>query len=306
MCMKTVKSKFHLMAVSALALGALGLGSCSKSSDNSTTPPPPELIGGYVSSDSVAAGNLVAYWPFDGNVNDTKGGQTGTATGVTYASAGVRGQAYQGAAGAYATVTPSAAFNSLGSYSLSVWYKLAAQPADGDPAGLFFLTGTNTLNELIYEIEHYAPVSLDSTKIHHGFTNLGSPAWQNFTMEAYDTNAIGKWVNLITTYDGPSSVYIIYQDGVAIGNSSAFGSSINPTTLYTDDTKATLQGNLSWASDPPQSIILGTWPATLYGVSPTLGSNGCFEGQMDELRIFNKALTQKEAAGLYLNGLAGR
>jgi len=32
----------------------------------------------------------------------------------------------------------------------------------------------------------------------------------------------------------------------------------------------------------------------------------CFIGQMDELRIFNKALTQQEVSGLFLNGQANR
>ena len=83
------------------------------------------LIGGYASSDSVAAANLIAYFPFDGNANDTKGGMTPTVVGTITYTTGIRGQAYQGAAGAYATYTPSAAFTSLPSYSFSVWYQFA-------------------------------------------------------------------------------------------------------------------------------------------------------------------------------------
>jgi hypothetical protein len=161
------------------------------------------------------------------------------------------------------------------------------------------------LNELIYEIEPFHPVSNDSVKIHHGFTDLGSPAYQGFTMESFDTAAIGKWIHVVTTYDGGSSTYVVYQNGVPINNSSAFGVNTS-TAMWTDGSKTTPLGNLSFASDPPKMIIIGTWPATLYGVSPSLGANGSFKGQMDELKIFNKALSQQEVAGLYLNGKAGR
>ena len=300
--------------VSALSLGILSVAlvgvvfsSCKKSS----TIAPPTLIGGYASSDSVAPGNLIAYWPFDGNANDVKGGQTGTTAGGVSFTTGVRGQAYQGTSSGYATVPANSSFASIGSYSVSFWFKLPAQPVsspNNDPAGMFFLSGTTTQNEIMAEIESYKPVSKDSVKIHHGFNNVGSPAWQGFIMESFDTSAINNWIHQVTTYDGASSTYTIYENGVAIGNSSAFsnGTYVTPTTIYTDGSKATPMGNLNFSSDPPKQVILGTWPAGLFGVSPTLGSNGCFLGQMDELRVYNKALSASEVNGLYLNGKAGR
>jgi len=290
------------MALSAATLALFSITSCSK---KSSSPPPPVLIGGYASSDSVASANLIAYWPFDGNSNDVKGNLTAHAVQVTYGT-GMRGQAYQGGDSTYATLVPDAAFSTLGSYSTSLWYKLTAQPTAGDPGGLFFLSGTANPNLLLCELESYAPVSGDSVKIHHGFFDVISPAYQGFTMESYDTAAIGKWVHVVTTYDGSSSTYVIYQDGVAIGNNSAFGQNITLTHMWTDGTMTTPLGSLGWGSDAPVQIVIGTWPAGLYGVSPSLGSNGCFRGELDELRVFNKALSTSEVAGLYLNGKAGR
>jgi hypothetical protein len=306
--MKKVKSKFKIMAFSAIALTVLGLGSCSKSNSGSTPPPPPPPP--VETSDSVEPGSLIAYWPFDGNVNDVKGQLTGTGVGVTYV-AGVKGQAYQGGKGVYATVTPGAALKAIGSYSMSLWFKLAAQPAAGDPAGVFFMSGSNVNNngtELIFEIEPNTPVSKDSIKVHHGFVNVASTGYQGFTMESYDTSGIGKWINEVITYDGPTSIYTIYQNGVAIGNKSAFsnGLYVTPTTMYFDGNMAALQGPISYAPDPPVNIYIGTWTPTVYGVSPTLGANGCFEGQMDELRIWNKALTLSDVSNLYKYGLAGK
>jgi hypothetical protein len=304
--MKKVKSELQLIAIAIIAAAALGIGACSKSSSGGTTPPPgPTPIGGYVSSDSVAADALIAYYPFDNNSNDVKGGQTATTVGATYVT-GIRGQAYQGATGAYSTVPSGHAFDSLKSYSVSVWYNLASQPADGDPGGMFFLSGTTNGNLLLLETEHYAPVSGDSVKIHHGFQDPGSAGpYMNFTMEAFDTAAIGKWVHFVMTYDGPSSTYVVWQNGVQTMNSSAWGKNLS-TTLMTNNPGGAPLGNISYAADPPQTVYIGTWPPGLYGVSATLGANGSYLGQLDELRVFNRALTQAEVAGLYLNGQANR
>jgi len=281
------------------------------------------LIGGYVSSDSVAAANLISYFNFDNNVNDIAGSQTGTAVGVTYIT-GVRGQAYQGATGAYATVPASSAFASLQSFSVSVWYNLpsAAKPQSGqsDPGGMFFVSGdTGTTganaNEILLEtdVPSASQLAADSVPIHHGFNNIGGVplSWQNFTMNSFDT-ATSTWVHIVMTYNGSSSAYTFYENGQPIAVSSAFGVSTS-SILYDGSlpvgsgTPATqLQGNLIFTPAPPKTLIIGTWPPGVYGVSATLGSNGCFQGALDELRVFNTALTQQEVVGLYLNGLAGR
>lgn len=302
--MKKTKS---IILGAAILIIAGSVVSCNKDDDNGNNIIPPTPLGGYISSDSVAPTNLIAYWPFDGDVNDKKGNQTGTAVGVTY-NAGIRGQAYQGSLNGYATVPAAPAFASLTSYTLAMWYKLPAQPLDGSPNGAFFLSGTTNQNLLLCEFEHYTPVSGDSVRVKAGFNNLASTGYQGFFMEAFDTMAINKWVQLVSSYDGTTSTYTIYQNGVAIGNSSAFsnGGYITPTHLYNGPIPSPDLGPLGFPGDTPTQVVLGTWPAGLFGVSPTLGSNGCFVGQMDEIRVFNKALTSTEVNGLYLNGKAGR
>jgi hypothetical protein len=309
--MKKIIMGLPLWLIAVIVVSAiLSLTSCSKSSTGSSITP----LGGYTSSDAVASANLVAYFPFNGNSNDSISGNTATTNNVTY-NTGIRGLAYQGATGGYATVTPSAAFSSLGSFAISVWFKLPAQPANGDPGGMFFLSGTSTLNELLLETESYSPVSMDSVKIHHGFTDLGSPNYQGFTMESFDTMAIGQWTHLVMSYDGASSTYTFYENGIPRGVNSAWSSGmyVTPTIMYdgplpvgsgTPPTQAL--GSISFTGDAPHTIYIGTWPPTLYGVSSSLGANGCYMGQMDELRVFNRALSGGEVAGLYLNGRAGR
>ena len=317
--MKTIKCNFSFLSMIILASGVITLGSCSKSKNSPPQPPP--LIGGYVSSDSVAAANLIAYWPFDGNANETKGGMTPTVVGnITYTS-GVRGQSYQGTAGAYATYTPSAAFASLQSYSVSVWYKLpASDPSyssttgqDTLTQGMFFLYGTDDwlINN---DIE---PFHGDSVRIHAGFKDFASPAYQAFVPETFDTMAIGKWVHFVVTYNGGTSTYTSYQDGVPTGANTAFspappvpspntpypGAYNTPNPLFTDGSMATPLGNIGWTTHTPSQVVVGSWPDGLFGQSAAVST---FRGQLDELRVYNKALTQAEVVGLYLNGQAGR
>lgn len=318
--MKTTKGIFSLMTIMILGSGLLILGSCKKTSNN--TPAPPVLIGGYASSDSVAAANLVSYFTFNGNVNDTVGNQTGTAVGVTYVP-GIRGMAYQGAAGAYATIPASSVFSSLGSFSVSVWYSYTNTtkpqvpgPGQQNAQGLFFVSGDTTGshgNLLILEADNpsASQFAADSIPIHHGFDNIGGlpGTWQNFTMNSFDT-ATSKWVHVVMTYDGPSSTYTFYENGVPIDVSSAYGVQTS-TSIYNGPLPVTTggtqpMGSLSFAPDPPKTLFIGTWPPGLYGVSATLGANGSFLGAMDELRVYNRALTQAEVVGLYLNGQAGR
>jgi Concanavalin A-like lectin/glucanases superfamily len=317
--MKKVKSKISLFVIAGITLTAIGIQSCSKSSSPNPGPPPPTPIGGYVSSDSVAPDALIAYFPFDANANDVKGNLTATAvgSGVTFSSAGIRGNAYQGAQGAYFTLpVPSGggAYTNIGSYSESVWFKLAA--TDTLTQGMFFLSGATTQDELVTEIEPYKAVALDSIKIHTGFNDLNSPAYQLFVPETFDTLAIAKWVHMVITYNAGTGAYIVYQDANATGTNTAFSppppagapypsptAYVTPNILYTDGTKATLLGPIGFTKDPPQTMIVGSWPDGLFG---QVAAKTCFINQMDELRIYNRALTQTEVTGLFLNGQAGR
>jgi hypothetical protein len=317
--MKKITSRLSLFAIGGITiLAAMSVGSCSKSS--SPTTPVITPLGGYTSSDQVASANLIAYWPFDGDDNDHKGGLVATNSGTNTYTTGIRGQAYQGAAGNYATFVPPATFpTSLTSYTISFWYYLPAQPAAGTTEGVFFYSGTTQQGELVNEIE--APSNNnetgDSVRIHPGFWDIGDdPNYALFIPETFNTNAIGTWVFFTVSYNGGTSTYTTYQNAVPTGASTAFspappanpanspypGSYITPNPLWTDATETTPLGNLGF-TDAPSQITLGSWPNGLFG---QISANDCFLGKLDELRVFDIALTQQEVSGLYLNGKAGR
>ncbi len=317
--MKKVKSKFSLLVIAGITIAAMSVVSCSKSSSGGGGTTPPPLIGGYVSSDSVAPDALISYFPFDANANDVKGGLTATpvGTGVTFTSAGVRGTAYQGTQGAYFTLplpTGGGPYTAIGSYSESVWFQLAS--TDTLTQGMFFVSGTTTQDEMVTEIEPYKAAALDSVKIHTGFDDINAPTYQRFIPETFDTMAIGKWVHMVVTYNAGTGEYIVYQNAKPTPTNTAFSPSTppgepypypgyynTPNILYTDATATTLLGPIGFTADPPKTIIIGSWPDGLFG---QVAVKTCFVNQMDELRIFNRALTQLEVTGLFLNGQAGR
>jgi len=152
-------------------------------------------------------------------------------------------------------------------------------------------------------------VSGDSLQIHDGLTFTAAKSYTGFTMSTFDTAAIGKWVHVCMTYNGGTSTYVFYQDGQPMLNNSAYGD-LTSTILLDGPAGATPasppQGNINWAATPAVEGTIGTWAAGVYGVSNPVGTKGNWLGKLDEIRLFNIALTPKDVAGLYLNGLAGR
>ena len=302
--MKTTKGNSSLMTIMILGTGLFILGSCKKSSNPAPTPPP--LIGGFVSSDSVEPHALIAYWPFDGNSNEMVGGLSGTATGVTYVK-GIRGQAYQGSTGGSIQVPLTAtntAFDSLHSYSVSIWYNDPTQVTSPNH-GLFHMYGTDW-NLLELEFERDSTSTGDSVLVHAGFTNPGGVAYKNIIPQALLDTAIGKWVHLVMTYNAGTSMFTLYQDAVPVALLSAWTNGMyanSPIPIWTDGTATVPMGNINFASEIPQGITIGAFPPSITQGNAWAGS---FPGMLDELRIYNVALTQQDVTGLYLNGLAGR
>jgi Concanavalin A-like lectin/glucanases superfamily len=299
--MKNIKSKLNMLAIAGIALATISIASCKKSSGgNSITP-----IAGYDSSGAVATANLIAYWPFEGTPNDVKGGLIGTATGVSY-TAGIKGQAYQGSTTSSIQIplTTGNAFASIQSFSLSVWYNDPTQVTTPNH-GLFMMSGVSNWNLLELEFERDSTGPADSVKVNAGFNNVDGVNYKGIVPSALLDTAVNRWVHLVLTYDGGSSTYTLYQDGVTVKAQTAWSSGLyasTPAQIWTDGTATVAMGNIGFTADPPTGITIGAF-------SPLVAGNswaGSFPGKLDEIRVYNKALSLSEVAGLYLNGLAGR
>ena len=85
---RTIKPLLQFLTLGGI-FSVLVAGNCNKNNDV-----PLPQIGGYNNSNEVAAANLKAYWPLDGNGTESKSGVLPTSTvNVTYAAGGIKGQA---------------------------------------------------------------------------------------------------------------------------------------------------------------------------------------------------------------------
>jgi hypothetical protein len=104
----------------------------------------------------------------------------------------------------------------------------------------------------------------------------------------------GQWVHIVTTYNpaggtGAQSIFRIYADSALVSNTNFENRGAN-SFMYA-----------------PHEVIIGGW----YNNIPGKAINGDLwtrplKGKIDEIRIYNKALTEAEIAALYKLGKAGR
>jgi len=325
------KSKKILLAITALLLIGAGFSSCKKNKDVALP-----QIGGYNNADEVASSNLVAYWGFNGNYNESKANLTGTNTGATFASAGVKGQAYQGSSSASSYVTyssPGAALASLQSFTISFWINApqpiadagTVQPGKGAQGIIDLVNTTGFWGNLHVNLEPFRSTgtattpNTDTLLMKIEITNIRTGVvWQNQFPTVYLTGAVGRWTHVAITYDGASGRFTTYENGVQTGTNSlgaAYGPFNGSTILYANDpgsatnvNNAAIYGNLQFQN--ANALVIGTWqlsttpPLTTGGGAQAWATN--YVGQLDELRIYNKALVAAEINALYLLEKAGR
>ena len=294
----------------ALAIGLLGtviITGCDKDNDDPTLP----TIGGYNNSDEVGAANLKANFTLDGNGNERISGATPTSSAnVTYGP-GVRGQAatfnngyiyYAGAVGgALASNQP---------FSVSAWVKASnnglaggSVPANNYPYMIFQMARPTQLwgnINMLYEAGQF-PVASDTMTfkslysdaggLQDNINNYGNPATEYKVVKKAGT---GQWVNVVTTYNpaggtGNQSIFRIYADSVLVSNTNFENRGTN-SFVYS-----------------PHEIIIGGWYNNIPGKTVSLDDWTLpFKGSIDDIRVWNKLLTQAEITALYKLGVAGR
>lgn len=280
-------------------------------------------VNGYNSSDDIQKDKLAAHWSFSGNFNESVQNLTPTpsATAPTFV-AGVKGQAYQGSGNTFVSY-PIGNLASLTSLTLSVWYKQPVQPVNNTTSSYIAGQGaqgiiqmynsTGTFYVLEFANEPYSPKSGDSLKFDAGFQAKTSGAYgpnEGVVPTIFCTNSLTKWTHLVMTYDGTSSTYTVYQNGVVLGANSAWSSAKTPATVTILDggtgTGAPL-GNLVLSD--PIGLIIGSFPQNLNLTSNSLTPQpwaGNWQGALDEIRIYKTGLTAVEVGSLYQLELAGR
>lgn len=293
-------NKFAVWLLAGVVLTGV-ITSCSNDDDTPSLPP----IGGFNSSNEVAAGNLVAHWPFDGSNNErisnTAPASAVNATFVTGAS-GQR-NALSLASG-YLYYPEMAAFGQAGalaSFSISAWVNVKNNrtPAGDNPTMIFSLPRTDdwigNIN-LLAETGRYSPDK--DTLVIKGLLSQRTATGDASNQDSVNDpkkggdqafRGAGKWSHIVVTYDGPNSMFLVYADGKKISNP--------------DWEKRGTTGPLNLRT--PNRPLIGAFGTNLPGRTPDAWQKTMI-GQVDELRVYSKALTAGEIGSLYQLEQAGR
>lgn len=290
---------FKNVALLALAVFAISFTSCKKDE--------PELpkIDGYNNSNEIAATNLKAHWTFDGN--DKEGVSNTTANKTVGTVAYVTGQIGQAislseAALVYPAIDAISQKNGFGDYTISMWLNAKNVGKFQQYFGLFASANTDfwgnfsvgaeasrhAANSDTLEIKtNYASLKDDGVNI-NGQDNLAvfSDKGGSYFLGA------GKWANIVVRFTAATHKLEIFANGVNIGGYSDRGENTTAMVMRT-----------------PCQAIVGSFATKDLGFdsapdAPTWAAKAT--AQIDDIRLFNKSITDTEIKALYNVGLAGR
>lgn len=284
-----MKNRLRIAAalmIGLLVMTGMMLTSCKK--DN-------EPDDGKTDPSTIATANLVAYFPFDGNGTETIANLTPTMQpNVTYV-AGRRGQAYQGANLAHLLYTLPAAskLKSLTSFSVAMWLK--SPLVTGDPEVTLFEIGKS--DDLFWGNLKLGLLRLDATADSLNFKAFflkNGAVWSGQHISYSDPLfPINMWMHMVFLYDQTTSKFMIYKDGVKIETNDGVE---NRWAAGDDVVPRPPLGPLAFLN--ADKINIGAWRPKSEGTA-TDAWMGWFLGNMDELRVYDRALTATEVKALY-------
>ncbi|NWJ50606.1 MAG: LamG domain-containing protein [Bacteroidetes bacterium] len=270
--MKTIFNKNILIA----ALLTIGLMSCQKKFDPSSYAPKLN-IGGYTSVKQIAASNLVGYWSFNSNLVDSVTNTAGTAVGTSYTT-GFEKQSLQGALNGYVLATPGSGITNLQSFTSTLWINTPA-PSTGI-IGFFSLAKTDAFwGNIEMFFENGSSNTNGKLRIH--VTKGGN----DYTYAVDNIqNLFDKWNNIAFSYDASTSTCTLYINGASVSSGTING--LTGALSFSNVGKVVF-GCVQFQTNPSQTSATTSQPWASY-----------LTGQLDEVRIYNKALSAAEVAAI--------
>lgn len=310
-----MKTKKILVSAFAFSIAFASFTGCS--SDSSSLPP----IGGYNSADEVAASSLKAYWPLDGNGKESISNTSPSATvGVSYGT-GIKGQGATLTAGYLDYPSIAALTTTSGSISVSVWAKLSntKMVPDGEShiSEIFNLSGSTPGNGYVGVLgETHGLVTSDSIQVKGHYETFysgnqsGGDIVNMIKMEpwmvsdndnpanlikhvAFPNKIGGQWAHIVYVFNGATAKNEIFVNGVNVSNS--------PWVLRNG---GVTPFNMAYATTTHP--IIGARSNFIAGLAAGDTWNRPMTGGVDELRVYDKALTPAEIGALYALESVGR
>ena len=212
----------------------------------------------------------IFYMPFEGSYKDIIGNQQATVVGTPAFAAGKKGKAYAGATGSYLTF-PAADLTKTTQFSAAFWMKVNATP---DRAGILVIGPPDAA----------APAAPNNRTSGFRFFRENAGGKQRFKLNAGNGTAD-------TWFDGGTAADVDPTTGNWVHFAFTIGSAESVVYINGEVVKQGAFANLSWKDCDILSIMSG--------VPRFSGWNHLSDlSLMDELHIFNKALTQAEVKAI--------
>jgi hypothetical protein len=205
--------------------------------------------------------------------------------GSITAGAGVRGTAFQSAGTSYLHYYSANDMGSAKSFTLSFWMNVPLANKDNSHAvGIMALASTTGFwSEMAIYADNTTKGSSDSMDLKFHFANGTGDNWDfaGYTgtkrwPKMYD----GAWHQVVFTYDANSKTGTMYRDGVM------FDTKTNETIAFDGKAGQFVLGGFQEAASIVDSYSNNSWM-------------GYFKGSIDQLKMYNAALSATDVANLY-------
>ena len=211
---------------------------------------------------------LVSWWALDGSVIDRQGNNNPSETNSISYTAGEVGQAATFGTGGYIDVPPSSSLANQ-QFTWDAWVKPAGAGPNNDAYGNDILSkAVNGTNS------YYITWRASDNRFLFGFGDVNSEY-----VTSADTFAPGQFYHVAGTYDG--AIFKLYVNGVV-------------------EAQRVLSKSITYDSTTPWTIGSSA-PAYRAGGFPRT-----WNGVIDELGIYNRALSSAEIQAIYQAGNSGR
>lgn len=302
-----MKNKFKITGAILIAMMIMMSSMLTSCKDDDEKPD-----DGKIDPSTIATSNLVAYFPFENDGKDKISAMTPSNTATTTATFvdGRRGKALQGAtdknSGLLYTLPANSKLKTLKAFSFSVWLKQVPntiQTTDEPEQMVFQLDGKGDwIWGNLFLLQHRNWPAGESEK-DRNFAEMDCFFWKDDAVEWKTQRANGwyvdvtapQWRQIICTYDNVTSEFHAYMNGVHV---TAFdGSEYMGVDRWQREGENLPLGDLKFNS--PEKFAIGAWANRLAGELQDDEWASPFKGLIDELRVYDKALTAVEVKALY-------
>jgi len=218
---------------------------------------------------------LISWWPLNeapgtGTSIDIIGALAGTWNGDPTAFAGKVNNALAFDGDDHVTISNDPSLEPASTITVDAWLR-----ADSSP-GHTYIVSKGAFGGSSPSYTLYAP---DGDLGFLVRTTVGTPAWAVSPIVPAATAWDGEWHHVVGTYDG--SDIRLYFDGVEVGDGTA------------------KTGNILYGSADPKDLTIGTYAILAF-------TNLFFTGDVDEVEIFDRVLSQPEIQDIFEAGSAGK